>query len=124
MIRDRCTNANRKVLVKGVGKHLLPTAQAWGLWRPVSSVPAPGTGNRHLDLLCHLSPGQPLITQLHDPLCGAGMSGRTAATLGDAGRAKLIADGGRRDAQLHADMPQGPALGVQVACTVNVHPPP
>ena len=29
LISDGCTNANRKVLVKGVGEHLLPTAQAW-----------------------------------------------------------------------------------------------
>jgi hypothetical protein len=28
MISDRCTNANCKVLVKGVGENLLPTAQA------------------------------------------------------------------------------------------------
>jgi hypothetical protein len=30
MISDRCSDTNRKVLVKGVGENLLPTAQAWG----------------------------------------------------------------------------------------------
>jgi hypothetical protein len=34
MITDRCLDGNRKVLVKCVGENLLPTAQAWGLWRP------------------------------------------------------------------------------------------
>jgi hypothetical protein len=29
MISDRRSNANRKILVKGVGENLLPTAQAW-----------------------------------------------------------------------------------------------
>ena len=77
MISDGCTDANRKVLVKRVGEHLLPTAQAWGLWRPGPPVAAPGTGNRHIDLFCHLIPGQALVTQLQDLLRGGGMSGRT-----------------------------------------------
>jgi hypothetical protein len=68
MISNRRSNANGKVLVKGVGKHLLPTAQAWAFGRPSPPVPAPGTGNRHTDLLCHLIPGQALVTQLHDLL--------------------------------------------------------
>ncbi len=92
MISDGCSDANRKVLVKGVGENLLPTAQAWGLWRPGPPVAAPGTGNRHIDLLCYLRPGQALVTKLQDLLCGGGMSGRTAATHGDAGAAKLLAD--------------------------------
>ena len=96
MISDGCTDANRKVLVKGVGENLLPTAQAWGLWRPGPPVAAPGTGNRHIDLLCHLIPGQALVTKLQDLLCGGGMSGRTAATHGDAGPTKLLADRGPR----------------------------
>ena len=91
MISDGCTNANRKVLVKGVGEHLLPTAQAWGLWRPGPPVAAPRTGNRHIDLFCYLIPGQALVTQLQDLLGGGGMSGRTAATHGDAGATKLLA---------------------------------
>jgi hypothetical protein len=33
MISNRCLDANGKVQVKGVGEHLLPSAQAWGLWR-------------------------------------------------------------------------------------------
>jgi hypothetical protein len=32
MISDSRTNPDREVLVKGVGEHLLPTAQLWGLW--------------------------------------------------------------------------------------------
>jgi hypothetical protein len=31
MINDGSTDTNSKVLVKGVGENLLPTAQAWGL---------------------------------------------------------------------------------------------
>jgi hypothetical protein len=34
MINDRGSDPNGKVLVKGIGKNLLPTAQAWGLGRP------------------------------------------------------------------------------------------
>jgi hypothetical protein len=32
MMNDGCPDANGKVLIKGVGKHLLPTAQPLGLW--------------------------------------------------------------------------------------------
>ena len=69
MISHGCANANCEVLVKGVGEHLLPTAQAWGLWRPGLPVAAPGTGNRHTDMACYFIPGQAFVTQLHDPLC-------------------------------------------------------
>ena len=71
MISDGCTDANREVLVKGVGKNLLPTAQASGLRRPGPPVAAPGTRNRHTDLFCYLIPGQPFVTQLPDLLCEA-----------------------------------------------------
>jgi hypothetical protein len=112
MISDRRTDADREILVKGVGENLLPTSQAWGLWRPGPPVAAPGTGNRHTDLFCHLIPGQAVITQLQDLLCGSGMSRSTAATHNDAGAAKLLAHCGRRDAQLGTDLAQAPALGV------------
>jgi hypothetical protein len=49
MISDGCTNANRKVLVQGVGDHLLPTAQAWRLRRsgpPIAAPAAPGSAQR------------------------------------------------------------------------------
>jgi hypothetical protein len=72
MISDGCTDANRKVLVKGVGQNLLPTAQAWRLGRPGLPVAAPGTGNSHADLLCYFWPGQALVTEFQDLLCGAG----------------------------------------------------
>jgi hypothetical protein len=49
------------------------------------------------------------------------MSGSTAPTHGDASTAKLLAHGGRRDAQLGTDLPQSPTLGVQVGRTLNVH---
>ena len=49
------------------------------------------------------------------------MSGRAAATHGDAGATKLLADRRRGNAQLGADLAQGPSLGVQVGCTLNVH---
>jgi hypothetical protein len=32
MISDGCPDADREVLVKGVGEHLLPSAQALGTW--------------------------------------------------------------------------------------------
>jgi hypothetical protein len=120
MISDGCTDANGKVLVECVGENLLPTAQTWRP-RPGSTVAAPGTRNRHTDLLCHRRPGQALVAQLQDLLCGSRMSGRAAATYGDAGTAKLMAHCRRRNAQLGTDLPQGPALGVQVSCTLNVH---
>jgi hypothetical protein len=46
------------------------------------------------------------------------MCGGTAATHHDAGTTKLM---GRRDAQLGTDLAQGPTLGVQVGCPLNVH---
>ena len=49
------------------------------------------------------------------------MRGRSAATHGDAGTAKLLAHRGRRDAQFGTDLAQGPTLGVQIGCTLNVH---
>jgi hypothetical protein len=33
----------------------------------------------------------------------------------------MIADRGLRDAQLGSDLAQGPALGVQIGCTLNIH---
>jgi hypothetical protein len=69
MISDRRPDTNRKVLVKGVNKSLLPTAQAWRLRRPGPPVAAPCAGNRHIDLFCYLWPGQALVTQLQDPFC-------------------------------------------------------
>lgn len=75
MISDGCPYANGKVLVKGVGEHLLPTAQVWGLWRPGSPVPAPDAGNRHVDLFCHLDPRQASVPELKHLLCRGGMCG-------------------------------------------------
>jgi hypothetical protein len=76
MIGDGCSNTNGKVLVKCVGENLLPTAQAWGLWRPGLPIAAPCARSSHIDLLCHLIPGEALITELQDLLCGGGVSGR------------------------------------------------
>jgi hypothetical protein len=50
------------------------------------------------------------------------MSGRSARTHGDASLLELFADGAPMNAQLGADLAQGPTLGVQVRCTLNVHP--
>ena len=49
------------------------------------------------------------------------MSRGAATTHGDAGATKLVAHRCRREAQLGTDLAQGPALGVQVGCTLNVH---
>ena len=62
MISDGCSDANCKVLVKCVGEHLLPSAQAGWIWRPGPPVAAPDTGDRHIDLFCHVAPGQALVT--------------------------------------------------------------
>jgi hypothetical protein len=68
-------------------------ARYWSteLWRPGFPVAAPGTGNSHIDLFCYLIPGQALITELQDPLCGSGMSRRAAATHSDPSPTELIA---------------------------------
>jgi hypothetical protein len=49
------------------------------------------------------------------------MSPRTAATHGDAGTLKLLANRAPMNAQLGTDLAQGPALGVQVGCRLNIH---
>jgi hypothetical protein len=49
------------------------------------------------------------------------MSGRTAATHGDTGRAKLMAYRCPGNAQLGTDLTKSPAVGVQVGCTFDVH---
>jgi hypothetical protein len=120
MISNRRSDANGKVLVKRIGEHPLPTTQAWGLWRPGPPVAAPSPGNRHIDLFCDLIPGQALVTQLQDLLCGGGMRW-SAATHGDAGLVELLAHRGPMNAQLGTDLAQGPTLGVRVGCTLNVH---
>jgi hypothetical protein len=120
MISDGCTDTNRKVLIEGVGEHLLPTDQTLGLCWLGPTVTAPGTRNGHIDLFCQLTPGRASVTQLHDLLCRCRVR-RSAATHGDPGTTQLIADRGRREAQLCSDLAQGPALGVQIGRTVNVH---
>jgi hypothetical protein len=121
MINDGCSDANRQVVVKGDGEHLLPTAQAWTLGWPCPPIAAPGTGDSHIDPFCHLIPGQTLITEVQDLLGGGGMSGRRARTHGDAYLLELLADRAPMNAQLVTDLAQRPAPGVQVGCTLNVH---
>jgi hypothetical protein len=82
MISDRCAYANGKVLMKSIRENLLPTTQVWRLWMPRPLVAAPGTGNRHIDLVCHLIPGQALITKLDDLIRGGWMSWRTRCGAG------------------------------------------
>jgi hypothetical protein len=79
MIGNGRSDADRKMLIKRVGQHLLPTAQARGLGWPGPPIAAPYTGNRHIDLFGHLTPGQALITQFHDLLCGCRMCGSATA---------------------------------------------
>jgi hypothetical protein len=121
MISDRRPYADREVLVKGVGENLLPSTQSWRFGRSGPPVATPCTGDRHADLFCHLIPGQALVTKLHYQLRGGGMSGRTAATHGDAGPLELWADRAPVNAQLGTYLAQGPALAIQVGCTLNVH---
>jgi hypothetical protein len=49
------------------------------------------------------------------------MSWRAAATHGEAGTPKLIAHGDLGNTQLGTDLAQGPTLGVQIGCALNVH---
>jgi hypothetical protein len=121
MISDDRPYANPEVLIKSVGEHLLPTAQGWRLRWQCPPVAAPDTGNSHIDLFSYLIPGQALVPQVQDLLRGGGMSGRTAASHGDAGPLELLADRAPMNAQLGTDLAQSPALGVQVGCTLNVH---
>jgi len=92
MIGNGCPYADSKVLIKRVREHLLPTAQLRGLWRPGSTVATPGAGDRHIDLLCYLTPGQAFVTEVQDLCCTGGMSGRTAATHCDASFLQLLTD--------------------------------
>jgi hypothetical protein len=62
-----------------------------------------------------------LITKLHYQLRGRRMSGRTAAAHGDASPLELLADRAPMNAQLGTDLAEGPTLGVQVGCPLNVH---
>jgi hypothetical protein len=121
MISDRRADADRKVLVKGLGENLLPTTQAWRPRRPGPPVAAPGTGHSHTNLLCYLGPGQTPVTEIQDLLCRRGMCGRTPRMHGDAGTLELLADRAPMNAQLGTDLAQGPTLAVQVGCTLNVH---
>jgi len=121
MISDGRSDANGKVLIKGVGQHLLPSAGGVEAWAAVRF----GSGSRHrkpsFDLLGNLIPGQALVAQLQDLLCGGGMSGRTARTHRDTGALELFPDRAPMNAQLGTDLAQGPTLGIQVGRTVNVH---
>jgi hypothetical protein len=75
---------------------MVPGAQNFLTWSATQApVAAPGTGNRHIDLLCHLRPGQALVAKLKDLLRGGRMSGSTAPTHGDARTTKLMAHRGR-----------------------------
>jgi hypothetical protein len=121
MISDGRSNANGKVLIKGVSQNLLPAAQECGLPWLGLPIAAPGTRASHTYLICDLGPAQASITKLQDLLCRGGMSGRAAATCDDAGTPKLMAHGGPGNAQLGTDLAQGPAPGVQIGCTRNVH---
>jgi hypothetical protein len=121
MISDGRSDAYRKVLVKSVGKYLLPAAQSRRLGRPGPPVAAPGPGSRHIDLFGYLVPGQTLITKLQDLLRRGGVSRRTAATHSNAGTPELFADGAPMNAQLGTDLAQGPTPLVQIGRTLNVH---
>jgi hypothetical protein len=93
-ISDRRSNANGEVLVKV--RRRAPAANGPG---GVTLAAGPsGTGSKRRKPSYrpgrHLSPGQALVTQLQNLLCGGRMSGRTFATHGDAGPAKPFAHGG------------------------------
>jgi hypothetical protein len=49
------------------------------------------------------------------------VSRRTAATRGYTGAMELFADRGPMNAKLRTNLSQGPVLGIQLSCTLNVH---
>jgi hypothetical protein len=119
MISDCRSDTSGKVLVKGVGEHLLPTAQPW------ASAAGPSySGSRHQkpsyrppwpprsrSSLCHGAPGSALWRRDERG---------TTRPHGDAGTLELSANGAPMNAH-GADLAQGQALGVQVSCRLNVH---
>jgi hypothetical protein len=119
MIGDGCTDANCKVLVESVSKDLLPSAQPRRLRRLSPSVAAPSAGDSHPYLFCHLIPGESLVAQLQDLLCGGAVCPRAAATQGDTRALKMLADRGPMNVQLGADLSQGPASHVQICCALQ-----
>jgi hypothetical protein len=121
MISDGCTDANGQVPIKGVSENPLPTAGTYGLWRPCLLVATPCTRASHACLFCDFCPAQVLVTKLQNLLCGGEASRRAAATHGDTSPTKLLAHRGPGNAQLGTDLPQGPALGLQVGCTLGIH---
>ena len=121
MINDSCSNTDRKVLVKRLDENLLPSAQARRLWWPGLLVATPCPGNSHVDPFRHLSLGQTLVTQVEDLLGGGWVRRCADGTHGDTGATEMIMNNIRSNVQLCADLAQGPALGIQLCCTLNVH---
>jgi hypothetical protein len=111
MINDGSPDPDREIVVKCIGKNLLPAARPRRLRRLSPLVTAPRAGNRHPYLLCHLIPSEALITQLRDLLCGSWV-GRRAATQSGAGMVKLLTDRCPMNPKLGTDLTQRPAVGI------------
>jgi hypothetical protein len=61
MISNGSTDANREVLIEGVGEHRLPPSCAdSGDWAPCGV--GSSTRNGHIDPFSHLTPGQALVS--------------------------------------------------------------
>ena len=71
--------------------------------------------------VCHFSPGQTFVTKVEDLLGGGWVSRCADGTHGDTGATKMIVDHVPSNAQLRADLAQGPALGIQLCRTLNIH---
>ena len=84
MISDGCSDANGKVLVKHVSEHLQPTARG-GEFAGTSGA-APGTGNRHIDMLGRPAPGQAWSRSSRICCVEAGCDERSTATHRNAAR--------------------------------------
>jgi hypothetical protein len=87
MISDGRTDTNGKVLVNGVGEHLMPTAQMWRPLRPSSPVTAPDTRNSHTE--CGFA--------LERVIARSGWFGSPSAA-GPGARSRALGDGRRRPA--------------------------
>src|SRR5215211_7261223 len=79
MISDGCATPMARFWSSASARACCQRPKTCCLWRPGLPAPAPDTGNGHVDLRGHLIPGQVLVTQLKDLLCG-GMIGRDTRT--------------------------------------------
>jgi hypothetical protein len=70
MIGDRRPDTNRRFSSRASARTCCQRPKRGDSGGRGPPVAAPGTGNRHVDLRCFLWPGQALVTEFQDLLCG------------------------------------------------------